>query len=186
MFTIGMIWQLCYELFVGGEWVNIWVRKFTYVCAHTYRNWMRLTLTFTYVYTEAFTFSVAASLNMCLTLNIFSRSQVQWSVSSLCYSVESQSAWDPDKVTGEVNQSNRKGRKFYMRTKGKETCLKAMSSVEVGGFGLMSCYPDIFFPWTSKSISTKVLLTHQGEILTDPAFPKGNTAWTLESVQSKL
>ena len=117
------------------------------MCAHTHGICIHC---ITYVSTGAFSFPVAASLSMCLTLSIFSKSQVQWCVSSLCYSVKSHSACDPDRAIGTVNQSNGKGRKWYMRTKGKETCLKAMSSVEVGGFGLLSRYSPILFPQPPK------------------------------------
>lgn len=48
-----------------------------------------------------------------------------------------------------------------MRTKGKETFLKTMNSVEVGGFGLMSHYSDLLFPWVPEIIYTKGLSTHQ-------------------------
>lgn len=84
--------------------------------------------------------------------SISSESQVQWCVSSFCYSVKSHSVSDPDRPIETVNQSNRKGRKWYMRMKGKETCLKAMSSVEVGEFGLMSRYSHSLFPRYSHSL----------------------------------
>lgn len=73
-----------------------------------------------------------------------------------------------------------------MRMKGKETCLKAMSSVEVGEFGLMSRYSHILFSQASQIISSKDLSTHQGEVPANLAFMKGNTAWTLESGQDDL
>lgn len=98
----------------------------------------------------AFSIPVAASLSMCLMLSIFFKSQVQWCVSSLRYLVKSHSACDPDRAIGTVNQSNGTGRKWHMRTKGKETCLKAMSSVEVGGFGLLSRGSHILFPQPPK------------------------------------
>lgn len=79
-------------------------------------------------------------------------------VSSLCYSVKSHSAEDLDRGIGTVNQSNRERRKWQTKSKA-ETCLKAISSIEVDSFGFMSHCSNILFPWVSQIIYTKDLLT---------------------------